>query len=68
MPHLCVVELKMGEFEVLEHLDVCVPDQKVSVLLSPALFKRPVLTTLHTATLHHPEAHTELDNSSTLSL
>lgn len=47
----------MGEFEVLKHLDVCVPDQEVSVLLSPALLKRPVLTTLDTPTLDNPETH-----------
>lgn len=52
--YLCVVKLQMGEFEVLKHLDVCVPDQEVSVLLGPALLQRPVLTTLDTATLHHP--------------
>lgn len=47
----------MGEFEVLKHLDVCVPDQEVPVLLSPALLKGPVLTTLDTPALHHPETH-----------
>lgn len=52
--YLRVVKFKMGKFEVLKHLDVCVPDQEVSVLLSPAPLKRPVLTTLHTPTLHHP--------------
>lgn len=44
----------MGEFEVLKRLDVCVPNQEVSMLLSPALLKRPVLTTLDTPTFHHP--------------
>lgn len=53
--YLCVVKFQMGEFEVLKHLDVCVPDQEVSMLLSPALLERPVLTTLDTATFHHPE-------------
>lgn len=52
--YLCVVKFQMGEFEVLKHLDVCVPDQEVSMLLGPALLKRPVLTTLDTATFHHP--------------
>lgn len=55
MIYLCVAELKMREFEVLEHLDVCVLDQEIAVLLSLALLKRPVLTTFDTATLHHPE-------------
>lgn len=58
--HLSVVKLQMGEFEVLEHLDVCVPDQKASMLLSSALLKRPVLSALDTPTLHHPETHTKL--------
>ena len=57
MTYLCVVEFEKGEFEVLEPLDVCVPDQEVSVLLSPTLLKRPVLTTLDTSTLHYPEKH-----------
>lgn len=57
MTYLCVVEFKMGEFEVLEYLDVRVPDQEVSMLLGPALLQRPVLTTLDTSTLHHSETH-----------
>ena len=55
MTYLCVVKFKMREFEVLKHLDVCVPDQEVSVLLSPSILQRPVLTTLNTPALHHPE-------------
>lgn len=47
----------MGELEVLERLDVRVPDQEVSVLLGPALLQRPVLTTLDPAALHHAETH-----------
>ena len=52
----------MREFEVLEHLDVCAPDQEVSMLLSPALLKRPVLATLDTSTLHHPEIYNTKSN------
>lgn len=55
--YLCVVKFEMGEFKVLKHLDVCVPDQEVSMLLSPALLKRPVLTTLNTPAFYHPETH-----------
>lgn len=55
--YLCVVKFEMGEFKVLKHLDVSVPDQEVSMLLSPALLKRPVLTTLDTPTFYHPETH-----------
>lgn len=44
----------MGEFEVLKDLDVRVPNHEIAVLLGPALFQRPVLTTLDTSPFHHP--------------
>lgn len=55
MFYLCVVELKMREFEIMKHLDMRVLDHEIAIVLSPALLKWPVLTTLDTATLHHPE-------------
>lgn len=45
----------MREFEVLKHLDVRVPNNEIPMLLCPALLKRPVLTTLDTATFYHPK-------------
>lgn len=61
--HLCVVKFKAGEFEVLEHLDVCVPHQEVTVLLGAALLEGPVLTALDTPAFHHPriQMHTLKD-------
>lgn len=58
--YLCIVKLQMGEFEVLKDLDVCVPNQEIAVLLSPALLERPVLTTLDTPPFHHPNTTTKL--------
>lgn len=58
--YLCIVKLQVGEFEVLKDLDVCVPNHEIAVLLSPALFERPVLTTLDTPPFHHPNTTTKL--------
>lgn len=44
----------MGEFEVLKDLDVRVTNHEIAMLLRPALFEGPVLTTLHTTPFHHP--------------
>lgn len=53
---LCVIKLKMGELEVLKDLDVRVANHEIAMLLSPALFQWPVLSTLDTSPFHHPNA------------
>ena len=65
--YLSIVKLKMGEYEVLKDLDVCVTNPEIAMLLSPALFHWPILTTLDPSPFHHPNTqnHTAVkDNAS----
>ena len=64
--HLRVVQLQVGEFEVLESLDVHVPDQEVPVLLRPALLQGPVLSALDPPALHHPGTRRRTESNSHL--